>query len=126
MSSSFPLPRAQRNPLEGLLQSQLQALERQTASHLEGLSQVDHAQLALQQDADDASQRAGDHEFESAVSDHHNRTFDEVTRALHRIHGADYGFAATGNAIAFSRLSAQPKVTRCVSCQSIEERKPFQ
>jgi DnaK suppressor protein len=47
----------------------------------------------------------------------------EVERALKRLHEPDYGVCADcGSDIPYSRLSATPSATRCISCQRRVER----
>lgn len=51
------------------------------------------------------------------------RELREVDSALGRLHTPDYGVCTDcGSAIPYSRLSASPSATRCLSCQRKSER----
>jgi DnaK suppressor protein len=51
------------------------------------------------------------------------RELRDVNAALGRLHTPDYGVCTDcGSAIPYSRLSAKPSATRCVSCQGKAER----
>ena len=109
-----------------LLQTRLAGFERERASQLQGLSQVDSAHQTLLQDADDARQRAGEHEVEGAVSDTDSIEFNNISDALQRIHGAGYGLCTDCRAaIPFHRLQLEPQALRCTACQTLNERSPL-
>lgn len=122
MPSTSHLSQDQRVALTDLLQSRLSSLRRK--SQRQGLSQVDSARQALIQDADDARQRAGEHEVEGIVSDMDSSEFNEIQLALQRIHSAAYGVCIDCQAaIPFDRLRLEPQAVRCVICQTLHERK---
>jgi DnaK suppressor protein len=61
--------------------------------------------------------------IEIAAVERDLRELREVERALKRLHEPDYGVCADcGTDIPYSRLSANPSATRCVSCQERVER----
>jgi DnaK suppressor protein len=117
------LSQAQRVALADLLQSALDALERERTSQLLGLSQADSARQTLLQDADDGRQRAGEHEVEGSVLDLDSREFEAIRSALQRIHGDGYGLCNDCQAaIPFERLRVEPQALRCADCQARHER----
>ncbi|WP_019938918.1 TraR/DksA C4-type zinc finger protein [Bordetella sp. FB-8] len=110
--------------LADLLQSRLARFEDESVFRLNGLTQAKSASQTLMDDADDARQRAGDHEVEGIVSDIDSREFNAVRNALQRIHLAGYGLCLDCHAaIPFDRLRRQPETLRCASCQALYERK---
>jgi DnaK suppressor protein len=124
MTSHSHLSQSQRKTLVATLQEQLLLLEHQNLSYLQGLSVAEHAEQAKLLDADDATQRAGDHEVEETVLEIDNQDFQAVTSALQRIHGADYGICVDCQVgIPYERLSVEPQALRCVTCQNLQERK---
>jgi RNA polymerase-binding transcription factor DksA len=126
MPSTSQLSQDQRIVLADLLQSQLAGLEQTRASQLQGQMQVESARQTLLQDADDASQRAGEHEVEGIVSDIDSGEFNEIRNALQRIHGDGYGICVDCHvAIPFERLLLEPQALRCVSCEAHHERQPL-
>ncbi|NML18639.1 TraR/DksA family transcriptional regulator [Azohydromonas caseinilytica] len=113
----MPLTAGQRALLEALLTQRLHQLQRQLALH-HGDSRVAHAQELLEA-------RDSGREVDMALSDLELRELGDVSLALRRIHGEDYGLCADcGGSIAFDRLRAQPWVLRCVACASAGERRP--
>ncbi len=123
MPSTTPLSQDQRAALAVLLQSRLAGLESDRASQLQGLTRVESARRTLLQDADDASQRAGEHEVEGIVADIDSDEFNAVLDALQRIHGAGYGLCVDCEAdIPFDRLRIEPQTLRCAPCQTLHER----
>jgi DnaK suppressor protein len=126
MSMSMPahLTPSQRSELAALLQTRLQAIERQSTVHQEGLSLVEHAQQVLQQDGDDAPQRAGDRELDFAVSERDGQQLVALRRAQSRLNDADFGRCLDcGVHIPFDRMRIEPEALRCVACESTHERK---
>ena len=104
----------------------MDSFERDRASQLDGLSQAESARQTLLQDADDASQRAGEHEVEGLVSDIESGEFNEVRNALQRIHGANYGLCVDCQVdIPFDRLRIEPQALRCIACQTLYEQNPL-
>ena len=124
MLSTAPLSQEQRVVLAALLQSRLAGFERDRASHLHGLTQAESARQTLLQDADDASQRAGEHEVQGIVAGIDSGEFNEIRGALQRIHSAGYGLCIDcQTAIPFERLRLEPQALRCAACQTLHERK---
>jgi DnaK suppressor protein len=113
----------QRALLAALLQSELTDLLSQRAAQLSGLSQAELARQTLVQDADDASQRAGAHEVEAAISDIDSADYIDLRQALVRVRESGYGFCGDCHrAIPFARLQLEPQTLRCASCQTEHER----
>jgi DnaK suppressor protein len=126
MPSTAHLSQEQRIKLFHLLQSRLADFERDRAAQLHGLTQAESARETLLQDADDARQRAGEHEVEAIVSDIDSAEYNEIRNALQRIHGADYGLCIDcQSTIPFERLQLEPQTLRCITCQTIHERNPL-
>ena len=126
MQSTTHLSQDQRVVLANLLQSRLVALERERESQLQDQSQVESARQTLLQDADDASQRSGEHEVEGIVSDIDSGGFNAVSDAVQRVHRAEYGLCIDCQvAIPFDRLRLAPQALRCAACQTLHERKSF-
>ena len=126
MPSTPHLSRDQRVELADLLQARLASLEMDRASQLAGLTQAQSARQTLLQDADDATQRAGEHEVEGIVSDIESGEYNDVRNALKRIHGADFGQCIDCHTtIPFDRLQLEPQTLRCVKCQALYERNPL-
>jgi DnaK suppressor protein len=126
MSMSMPthLTPSQRSELAALLQTTVQATELQSTVHQEGLSLVEHAQQVLQQDGDDAPQRASDREVDFAVSERDGQRLVALRRAQARLSDADFGHCIDcGVHIPFERLRIEPEALRCVACESTHERK---
>ena len=122
MSMPTHLTPSQRSELAALLQTRLQATERQSTVHQDGLSCVEHAQQVLQQDADDAPQRAGDREVDFAVSERDAQRLVALRRAQSRLNEADFGRCIDcGDDIPFERLRIEPEALRCVECESVHE-----
>ena len=122
MSMPTHLTPSQRSELAALLQTRLQATERQSTVHQDGLSRVEHAQQVLQQDADDAPQRAGDREVDFAVSERDAQRLVALRRAQSRLNEADFGRCIDcGDDIPFERLRIEPEALRCVECESVHE-----
>ena len=112
--------------LANLLRSPLVDLGHGRESQLQDQSQVESARETLLQDADDASQRSGEHEVEGIVSDIDSGEFNAVSDAVQRVHRADYGLCIDCQAaIPFDRLRLEPQALRCAACQTLHERKSF-
>ena len=123
MTSTVPFSREQLATLASLLQSRLAGLELGRASQLHHRSQVEMARETLLQDADDARQRAGEHEVEGIASDVGSNEFKALGDALQRVHRADYGLCVDCQvAIPFDRLQVEPQALRCAPCQDRHER----
>jgi len=123
MSTPQPISQLQRSTLVDVLRLQLASLEQHSDTHLDDLTQAQHAYQTRQQDLDDAPQHSGAQEVEAAVADIDNREFSAVTQALFRIHSADYGLCVDCHlSIGFERLQLEPQALRCTSCQTLHER----
>ncbi len=106
-----------------LLQSELELRQRQMSQqldvHQEGRTRSEHARDVLEQDYDDAPQRAMDREVDMALSDIDAQELAAIGRALQRVHDDDYGLcAACGGEIPFDRLKVEPHALRCVACET--------
>lgn len=113
----------QKAQLEALLKIRQGELDRQLAAHQGGKSRAEHAHEVLLQDGDDAPQREAERELDMALSDREIGELGEVSLALARLHGADYGLCTDcGAGIAFDRLKAEPQALRCVACEGARER----
>jgi DnaK suppressor protein len=124
MPSTPHLSQDQRLVLAELLQSRLTGFERDRALQLHGMTQAESARQTLLQDADDARQRAGEHEVEGLVSDLDSVEFNEIRLALQRIHADGYGVCRDCQvAIPFDRLRVEPQARRCAACQTIHEQR---
>lgn len=123
MSSTAHLSPDQRAVLAALLQSRLAAFKADRASQLHDLTQAESARQTLLQDADDARQRASEHEVEGIVADIDSDEFNAIRDALQRVHGAGYGLCIDCHAdIPFDRLQIEPQTLRCAACQTLYER----
>jgi len=124
MSMTVPISRDQRVVLANLLQTRLLDLAHERESRLHDQPQVEAARQTLLQDADDASQRAGEHEVEGIVSDIDSAEYNALRDALQRVHHADYGLCIDCQVdIPFERLLLEPQALRCATCQTLHERK---
>lgn len=123
MPSTAHLSRDHRAILANLMQTRLLDMERERASQLHDQSQVESARQTLLQDADDAGQRAGEHEVEGIVGDIDSSEFEAISDALRRVHRADYGVCVDCHeTIPFERLQLEPQALRCAACQTLHER----
>lgn len=121
---STHLTTGQRALLEAALVQRQHQLDRQLAEHHQGQSRAEHARDVLQQDGDDAPQREGERELDMALSDRGLQELGEVSAALARVHGADYGLCGDcGAEIPFDRLKVEPWALRCVACEGRRERR---
>ena len=124
MTSNSHLTESQRQTIATKLQEQLSLLKRQNASYLEGLTLTEHAQQVRLQDADDATQRAGEHEVEDTVMEIDNNEIEALTSAMQHMHDADYGLCVDCHSnIPFKRLMVEPQAVRCIACQTLQESK---
>jgi DnaK suppressor protein len=109
----------QRALLEAALVQRQHQLDRRLAEHHTGLTRAEHAAEMLEQDNDDAPQRETERELDLALSDLETRELGEVSEALRRLHGGDYGLCTDcGVEIPFDRLKAEPGALRCIACES--------
>jgi DnaK suppressor protein len=116
------LSTAQRALLQQLLQMRQHELDRRVAMH-QGVSRAEHAREVLQQDGDDAPQRAADREVDLARADRDMAELGAVSNALARLHDADFGRCTDcGEPIPFERLKLEPWTMRCVGCTARRER----
>lgn len=110
----MPLTTGQRALLESLLTQRLHALQRQIELH-HGDSRVAHARELLES-------RDAAREVDMALSDLELRELGDVSLALRRVHGEDFGLCADcGADIAFDRLRLEPWALRCIACESAAE-----
>lgn len=117
------LTAGQRARLGEVLGVRQRALQQQLRVHHEGLSRVEHAEQLLQQDGDDAPQRAADREVDQALSDLDVREAAAIADALRRLQTDSYGLCVDcGAAIPFDRLLVEPHALRCVPCEAARER----
>jgi DnaK suppressor protein len=122
--SMTSLTAGQRALLEAALHERQHALDLAIAQH-QGSSRAEHAREVLLQDGDDAPQRDNDREVDFARSDRELVELGEVSRALARVHDADFGECRDcGIEIPFDRLKLEPWALRCVSCQARAEARP--
>ncbi len=120
---SIYLTSGQRAILAEKLQVRERALERQLDLHQEGLSRIEHAREALEQDGDDAPQRASEREVDLALSDMDLQELAAIRRARQHLQDEEYGLCVScGNPIPFDRLEIEPQALRCVACESIHEK----
>ncbi len=116
------LTHGQRALIKAQLELRLHQLDSQLSAHHAGKSRVDHACELLQQDDDDASQRAGDREVDLALSDLETQELSAVSQALRRIDDEGFGLCGScGAEIPFERLKVEPQATHCVNCASRRE-----
>ena len=119
---SSHLTPGQRALLRAALEQRQHQLDRRLADHLGGRSRAEHAREVATQDDDDAPQRETERELDLALSDMETQEVGEVSQALRRIDGDDYGLCADcGNEIPFDRLKAEPWAERCVPCAAARE-----
>lgn len=124
MSSTNPLSQDQRNVLFHLLESRLAEFKQERLTQLYGLTQAESAREVLSDDADDASQRASEHEVEAIITEMENTESSEIANALGRVHEAAYGICIDCQApIPYERLLLEPQAQRCTICQTTFEGK---
>jgi DnaK suppressor protein len=116
------LTAGQRAQIKELLELRQHELDRRLAQELGHSSRAAHAREVLQQDDDDAPQRAADREIDLAQTDREMRELGAVSRALARLAQPDYGQCIDCSAaIPFDRLKAEPWAERCVACETRHE-----
>ena len=119
---SSHLTTGQRALLKAELELRQRQLDRQLDTHQDGQTRADHAREVLERDYDDAPQRAMDREVDMALSDIDLQALGEISRALKRIDGDDFGLCGDcGTEIPFDRLKVEPYALRCVRCESRHE-----
>ncbi|MBT9489278.1 MAG: TraR/DksA family transcriptional regulator [Rubrivivax sp.] len=120
MSSN--LTHGQQALLKAELEARLLALTGQLAAHLHGQSRVERAREVLQQDGDDAPQRAPERAVAAALSEHERRELDAVSAALDRIAAGRYGHCSDcDGTVPFDRLKVEPWALRCLPCATEHE-----
>jgi len=108
--------------LEAELQQRRKALGEQLARHLHDQTRAERAHEVLQQDGDDAPQRAPERHIAAALTDREQRELDAVAAALDRLARGAYGDCSDcGAEIPFDRLKVEPWATRCVPCETRHE-----
>lgn len=119
---STALTPGQQALLKAELETRLLALTSQLADHLHGQSRVERAHEVLNQDGDDAPQRAPELAVAAALSEHERRELDAVCAALERIAAGRYGRCSDCQAtIPFDRLKVEPWAAQCVPCATEHE-----
>jgi DnaK suppressor protein len=119
---STHLTAGQHALLEAELEQKRRALSGQLAAHLHGQTRVERAHDVLQQDGDDAPQRAPELALAAALTERERRELDAVTAALQRLASGDYGRCGDcGAGIPFDRLKVEPWAERCVACATARE-----
>lgn len=108
--------------LEAELEQRRNALAGQLAAHLHGQTRAERAHDVLQQDGDDAPQRAPELALAAALTERERRELDAVTAALQRLARGTYGQCSDcGTGIPFDRLKVEPWAERCVVCETARE-----
>jgi DnaK suppressor protein len=119
---STHLTAGQRAQLKELLVLRQHELDQRLYSEFGGGGRAAHAREVLQQDSDDAPQRASDREIDLLRGDAELRELGAVSLALRRLDGPEFGGCVDcGEPIAFDRLKAEPWALRCVACESRRE-----
>jgi DnaK suppressor protein len=119
---STALTPGQQALLKAELETRLMALTNQLAAHLHGQSRTERAHEVLNQDGDDAPQRAPELAVAAALSEHERRELDAVSAALDRIAAGRYGHCSDCRAaIPFDRLKVEPWAAQCVPCATTQE-----
>jgi DnaK suppressor protein len=120
---SSHLTAGQRAQLKERLELRQHELDRRLAGVLgSGGTRAAQARELLQQDGDDAPQRAADREIALARGDAEMRELGAVSQALRRLPLPEFGLCADcGGTIAFDRLQAEPWALRCVACEAARE-----
>lgn len=108
--------------LEAELEQKHRALTGQLAAHLHGQSRTERAHELLQQDGDDAPQRAPELAVAAALTAREQRELEAVSAALQRLARGDYGQCCDcGAGIPFDRLKVEAWAQRCVACETRHE-----
>ena len=119
---STHLTAGQRAQLKERLLLRQHELDQRLARELGSGGRAAHAREVLQQDSDDAPQRAADREVDLVRHDSELRELGAVSLALRRLDGPEFGWCVDcGEAITFDRLKAEPWALRCVACESKRE-----
>lgn len=122
--STHHLTHGQKALIKAQLELRLHQLDRQLGLHQEGASRVEHAREVLQQDGDDAPQRAADREVDLALTDQLTQELGATSRALARIADDNFGVCSSCSAeIPFDRLKVEPQTMLCVACATKLESK---
>jgi len=114
----------QRESLERKLSDRAAALRDEIAAALRRSGSPEAIGLASHLDEiDDEAVADLETSIEVAEIERDVRELRAVDAALGRLHTPDYGVCTDcGSAIPYSRLSASPSTTRCISCQEKAER----
>lgn len=109
--------------LEAELEQKRKTLAGQLAAHLHGQTRAERAHDVLQQDGDDAPQRAPELALAAALTERERLELDAVTAALQRLARGTYGQCSDcGADIPFDRLRVEPWAARCIACEAAHER----
>ena len=118
-----PLTPGQKATIEATLRLRQRELDTRLSAQQGGQSRAEHAREVLLQDGDDAPQRDADREVDLALTDMETAELGQISRALTRLTGDDFGLCDTcGEAIPFDRLKLEPHALRCVACESAREK----
>lgn len=114
----------QRETLQSWLNFRAAVLRREIAAALRRSGNERAVSLANHlEEIDDEAVADLESSIEIAEIERDVRELREVERALARLHEPEYGVCADcGSEIPFSRLSASPTATRCITCQRRAER----
>lgn len=121
--ATYTLNTADLERLTARLLARRHALAAQRHIHLGGQSRAEHAHEVLQQDGDDAPQRAADREVDLMLTDQEEVELGAIDAALERLTEGRYGLCEDcGENIPLQRLELTPQVQHCVGCQAVRER----
>jgi len=122
---SSHLTPGQRAMLEAALTLRQHQLDSRLGAQLEGGTRAEHAHELVEQDRRDVPLHDDERRVDMALSDLETRELGEVSAALRRLHGSDFGCCTDcGAEIPFDRLKTEPWAARCVACESARERDP--
>lgn len=121
---STHLTTGQRAMLVAELEQRQRKLGEQLAEHLHGKTRAERAHEVMQQDSDDAPQRAPERAVANALTDFERAELESATDALARLARGDYGQCIDCDAaIPFDRLKVEPWTRRCIECATRHERR---
>lgn len=121
---STHLTTGQRAMLVAELEQRQRKLRAQLAEHLHGQTRAERAHEVMQQDGDDAPQRAPERAVANALTDFERAELQSATDALARLARGDYGRCIDCDAaIPFDRLKVEPWTRRCIDCATRHEQR---
>lgn len=119
---STHLTPGQRALLVAELEQRQRKLSEQLAEHLHGKTRAERAHEVMQQDGDDAPQRAPERAVANALTDFERAELESASDALARLQRGDYGRCVDCDAeIPFDRLKVEPWTRRCIDCATRRE-----